>query len=379
MKRSDIIMKNHIIFISILLVSVLIDGCATHYITNQSNHSSSTPAPSLPSKINDTILLPSNIQLYQNTSLVGGLDHITIMAKVTDALNRPVADGTEITFQINQSPWSPEKDGSLSTNDSNQNMQSITVKTQGGWANVSYGWIKWKYQGKGSMITATCTKYPEINNSIIVYSYYAITSWLIDDTGVGIGGTNVTLHAVGNDGKDVYTLTDTTNLQEPYMGLFTFNRILLYPNISYLYASAEVSYQKGVAIIGRSHNNISAGGMRNGTEYLEPIILTIPYPDSILVTANPNDISRGHTSIITAQLMLNGSPYTRSGFNVNFSSDNSDIGYLLQKNCTTDANGRAQVTFASNYNIGEVNITACFNGPYSNYNLTDTCTIRVEI
>lgn len=105
----------------------------------------------------------------------------------------------------------------------------------------------------------------------------------------------------------------------------------------------------------------------------------ISHPDAILITADPDNISvGGHTSIITAQLMLSGSAYTRSGFSINFSSDNDSVGDLpIQKNYTTDMNGRVQIPLTSNASIGEVKVTAYVNGSYVNYNLYDTRTIKV--
>lgn len=379
-------MKVNVIIASIssiiLLGSILISGCITNY-------SELTPTPVLPSIIANTSNqqalstassnLPYHIALYQNGSLVSGLDHIMVMAYVTDALDRPVSDGIEIVFLVNQTPWAPEMNGSLSTNDSIQNLDSITITTQKGWANVSYGWIAWEFAGTNTSIMASCLSDPMVNNSTVVNCYYGVSTYVIDSTGIGVGGASVTLHAVGfNDTNDVYNLTTTTESQEPYLGYFTFDKIILYPNVSYIYISAIVSYQKGVTAIGRSYNE-SADNWKYVGNDLGFVVVQLSNPDAILITADPDNIHvGGHTSIITAQLMLNGSAYTRSGFGINFSSDNDSVGDLpLQKNYTTDMNGRVQIPLTSNTSIGKVNVTAYYNSPYLNYNLNDTHIIKV--
>jgi len=59
----------------------------------------------------------------------------------------------------------------------------------------------------------------------------------------------------------------------------------------------------------------------------------------------------------------------RPGFNINFSSDNA----RLTRKAGHKLPWRQLVI------RGEVNVTACFNGPYSNYNLTGSYIIKVEI
>lgn len=377
------------LFSIILLASILVSGCITNNSEVQHGNSSVTPTPVLTSIIANTSnqqapstassSLPYHIALYQNGSLAGGLDHIMILAYVTDALNRPVSDGTEIVFLVNQTPWASEMNGSLSTNDSNQNLNSIAIKTQNGWANVSYGWIAWEFAGTNASIKASYLKDLKVNNSTIVNCYYRVSTYVVDSTGIGVGGVTVTLHAVGfNDTYDVYNLTTTTKSQEPGLGSFTLDKIVLYPNVSYVYLSTTVSYQKGVAITGRSYNESADKWKYIGND-LGFIVIQIPGPDAILITAYPDNISTGgRTSMITAQLMLNGSAYARPGFGINFSSDNDSVGDLpLQKNNTTDTNGRVQIPLTSNTSIGEVNVTAYVNGPYVNHSLNDTHMIKV--
>src|SRR5690606_12485786 len=118
-------MKDHGIFIGILSIILLISvmsGCVVNPAGNLSNNTSPTPiswpdsdtgnksAQQAVSTASNSS--PSHIFLYQSGN-PDTLNPITIFARVTDALYRPVGDGTEVMFAINQTPWSLETNGSL--------------------------------------------------------------------------------------------------------------------------------------------------------------------------------------------------------------------------------------------------------------------------
>lgn len=261
-------------FCIILLVSILISGCITNYSEVQRGNSSLTPTPVLASIIANicnqqapstaSSNLPHHIVLYQNDSLVAGLDHIMIMAYVTDAFDRPVSDGTELVFLVNQTPWAPEMNGSLSTNDSNQTLKSITMKTQKGWANVSYGGISWAFAGMNASIKAYCLSDPTVNNSTIVNCYYRVSTYVMDINGIGVGGATVTLHAVGfNDTQDVYNQTTTTESQEPNSGFFLrlINSFYIRMSIIYIYRQQYPIKKESRLPVDRITNQSISGGI----------------------------------------------------------------------------------------------------------------------
>jgi PGF-CTERM protein len=107
-------------------------------------------------------------------------------------------------------------------------------------------------------------------------------------------------------------------------------------------------------------------------------VLHVPLPDAIKVSANPDLILvGGDTSIITAQLYLNGNPYKRPNVPISFFGDNDTRAYLpTVKTNLSDANGAATIILTSNMTKGRVNVTAFSQVTVVN-NLTDTCFVDV--
>jgi PGF-CTERM protein len=129
-----------------------------------------------------------------------------------------------------------------------------------------------------------------------------------------------------------------------------------------------------MTIYGRS-NNYSLNKSSTSSGF---IVLHVPPPDAIYVTADPETILvGGDTSIITAQLYLNGQPYHRSNIKITFSSDNDTVATLpTVKTNVSDLNGQATIPLVSNKTIGRVNITAESNIMYG-HNISNSTTVYV--
>ena len=342
--------------------------------------------------------IPAHIKIYaQKTGIVAdGVETVKIWAYVTDALNNPVADNTRITFAINQRPvtggdwpgyvgWNAALNGSIGA----INQGTAVVGTVGGYANTTFGWVPEGNAGNNSTIVASIAVplMPQINDSIKIYFQPTVVSWfgsVVDTFLKGQGGVPVTLHvgnlnenngsALAGKFQEVYTLSTTTMPDMPYPGAYGFDNIILWPNVTTAYATAEWTIADNVTISGKSNYY----GLNKSMTSSGFIMLHVPLPDALTVSANPDIILvGGDTSVITAQLYLNGAVYRRSNVPISFLSDNSSIAYLpTVKTNLTDANGQATILLTSGMLKGTVTITAYTQITVVN-NLTATCQVQV--
>ncbi|WP_424359352.1 PGF-CTERM sorting domain-containing protein [Methanocella sp. MCL-LM] len=318
----------------------------------------------------------------RNNIAADDADKVKIYAYATDALGDPVADGTLIDFKVNQTPWVANQNGSLSRGGNYEGVQTLTnVPTKGGWANVTFGWVNELYAGNNSSIMAYYGADPLINGSTSIYFNPTLASWfgsVQDSFGKPYGGTVVTLHLMGNlqDGTAVeyYNMTTTAYVDLPYPGSYVFDNIELNSSITYGYATAQADIGDGVIYYGTSQN-YSLNKSRTSSGF---IVLHVPMPDAIEVTADPDTILvGGDQSIITAQLFLNGKPYKRSGVTVTFFENNTTIAYLPSvKTNVTNSAGQAAIILTSNATKGDVIVTGYTKIGISR-NLTDDALVHV--
>jgi PGF-CTERM protein len=160
----------------------------------------------------------------------------------------------------------------------------------------------------------------------------------------------------------------------PYPGAFGFDNIILWPNVTTAYASADWTIADGVVISGKS-NYYSLNKSMTSSGF---IMLHVPLPDALTVSANPDIILvGGDTSVITAQLYLNGAIYRRSNVPISFFGDNDSIAYLpTVKTNLSNADGQATILLTSGMVKGTVTITAFTQITVVN-NLTATCQVQV--
>ena len=96
-----------------------------------------------------------SINAARNTLVANGSDYVSVWAYVTDALNHPVADNTQVMFSINYGGYySYLRNGSWS-GPSNAS-QMIEVRTVGGYAYTTYGWVPEGNAGNSSTLRAVC-------------------------------------------------------------------------------------------------------------------------------------------------------------------------------------------------------------------------------
>ena len=339
--------------------------------------------------------MPAHIKIYaeRNNIVADGADTVKVWAYVTDALNNPVADNTQVRFIINNNStttydWSYY--GSLEMNDTTNAHRTFTTGTIGGYANTTFGWVPevnaggLGNAGNNSSIMAAYVGDLKINDSTSIYFQPTVVSWfgsVVDSYGKPYGGVPVTLHVMGfNTSKtgspfeELYNMTTTALPDQPYPGSYVFDNIILWNNVTHAYASAEATIQDGVVIRGMS-NNYSLNKSRTSSGF---IVLHVPLPDAIKVTADPDTILvGGDTSEITAQLYLNGAPYKRSGITVNFFSDNDSIATLpAVKTNVSDTLGQAKIILTSNMTKGDVTVTGYARVTVTN-NLTDSDVVHV--
>jgi len=320
----------------------------------------------------------------RNNIAADDADHVKIKAYATDALGDPVADGSQIDFAINVTPanWTAGQNGSLSTNGDYAGLRVINrTMTKGGWANVSFGWVNESYAGNNSTIYAFYSDDLSINGSTSIYFSPTLASWfgsVQDSYGHPYGGTVVTLHLMGifSNGTpwEVYNMTTTAYASEPYPGSYVFDNIEINSSVAYGYASAEADVGDNVTYYGAS-NNYTLNKSRTSSGF---IVLHVPSPDALKLTADPETILvGGDQSIITAQLYYNGKPYKRPGVTVTFFENNTTIGYLPSvKTNVTDGNGQAAIILTSNQTKGAVEITGYTKIGISR-NLTNTTAVEV--
>jgi PGF-CTERM protein len=311
--------------------------------------------------------LPAHIKIYveRNNVVADGSDTVKVWAYVTDALNNPVSNGYKINFSINSVAgytgyetglYNPlSANGSLG---SAGQVQNVVVNTNGGYANTTFGWVPEGNAGNNSTIRAAFESDWNINDTAKVFFQPSVVSWfgsVMDSYGKPYGGVKVTLHVMSGN-SEVYNMSVTALPDQPYPGSYVFDNIILWENVTHAYATAQATIQDGVIITGASQN-YTLNKSRTSSGF---IVLHVPLPDAIKVTANPDTILvGGDTSIITAQLYLNGAPYKRSGVTIEFYGSNDTIGYLpAVKTNLSDTNGQAQILLTSNMTKGVVRVTA---------------------
>ncbi|MCD1296132.1 PGF-CTERM sorting domain-containing protein [Methanocella sp. CWC-04] len=302
--------------------------------------------------------LPAKIVLTaeKNHVLADNADHVTLSAYVTDALGMPVGDGFTINFEVLNAT---DAYGFLGNENSatSSGSKTLTATTKGGYAKVDFGWGN--ASGNSSIIEASFAQDADINDSIKIYFSPLVSSWfgsVVDSFNTGYGGIEVTLHVCMANATEIYNMTTITSSAQPYVGTYVFDNIVLTPDTAYAFATAEAPLTDNLTIYGAS-NNYSLNTTRTSAGF---IVLHVPMPDEIRVTADPETILvGGDVSTITAQLYLNGLPYKRPGVKINFAADNDTVAYLPKVTTNlSDAFGKATIPLTSNETLGEVNVTA---------------------
>jgi len=236
-------------------------------------------------------------------------DRVKIYAYVTDALGDAVADGTYIDFYVNKTnfndadngnDWIWDLNGSLSQGGNLENVSYLrNITTKGGWANVTFGWVNESVAGQNSTIFAAYYANYSVNGSTTVYFAPTFASWfgsVQDSYGKPYGGLLFTLHLMGYVNNDptqgtweVYNITTTSYVDLPYPGSYVFDNIEINSSVKYAYASAEADVGDGVTYYGKS-NNYSLNKSRTSSG---DIVLHVPAPDAIKLTADPDSILQG--------------------------------------------------------------------------------------
>jgi PGF-CTERM protein len=325
----------------------------------------------------DVMAIPTSI-------LADGSATCKIAAYVTDAFGDPVSDGFPILIILNNS--SPfvyaVDDGRGAFTAPPVYDQYVVVATSGGWANTSFGWATENYAATNASVNASYFNDPLVNDTVVVYFMPVVSSWwgaVVDSFNNGIGDATVMIHVMGWDVgatpsgyypgmlpvelvtmpgapiHEIYNLTTKTSSSLPFVGSYTFDNIVLLNNVTHAFTTVEYAYTDNRTIYGMSYNySLGKGRTSAGS-----IVLHVPMPDGIDLTASPNPILvGGYDSLVTAQLYLNGLPYKRSNVKINFSSDNNTVGNLVGAvTVDSDANGRANITLRSNQTVGWVNVT----------------------
>jgi len=169
-------------------------------------------------------------------------------------------------------------------------------------------------------------------------------------------------------------MTTTTSTSTPFVGLYVFDNVVPTPDIAWAFADASAQLTDNMTIYGRS-NNFSLNKSSTSSGF---IVLHVPPPDAIYVTADPSTILvGGDTSTITAQLYLNGQPYHRSNIKVQFSSDNDSVATLpTVRTNVSDLNGQVTMPLTSNKTVGWVNVTANSSIMYGEI-ISNSTTVKV--
>lgn len=213
------------------------------------------------------------------------------------------------------------------------------------------------------------------NEPVNTTSRPVLISWfgsVTDSFGKPFGGLYVTLHLMTPAGE-AFTMTTRSYVDLPYPGSYVFDNIEITPDLTYAYATVSGDVGDGVQYYGRGENytlNVSriAAGF---------IVLHVPMPDQINVTVNNSTLTSTKSTLIMAQLYLNGKPYKRSGTIVTFTGDNDNVAILPEiKTNVTDESGFASLVLTSLGGPGNVNVTGNTKIGISR-NLTDTCMIKV--
>jgi|AGTN01.3.fsa_nt_gi hypothetical protein len=344
---------------------------------------------------------PTTIEIFaEKTGLVADrVDFTKVWAYVTDSRGNPVPANTQITFSYGNVTYGGQNYTAFGNwSAANRVENTVTVGTSGGYANTTFGWIFDGFAGNNTTLTATF-KDPvsgyTISSSMKIFFQPTVTSWfgsVVDSTGKAIPGVKVVLHAgffaapgsvvdghtAGTNGfVEVYNMSSPSFPRDdyyPYPGSYVFNNIILWGNVTHAYVSAEMEYQDGITIQGKSEiYSLNKSSTSSGF-----IILNIPDANDIQLTANPENILvGGDTSIISAQLLLNGKPYKILGKEINFYGTNDTIAYLpVTKKNVTDANGIATIILTSNATKGSLDVWG-YHVVSVVTNLTDNVTVNV--
>ncbi len=256
-------------------------------------------------------------------------------------------------------------------------VNNATAFTKGGVATVDFGWVPDTMGLNNTTIHAYVANYPNVNGSVAIRFMPMASSWtgyVVDSYDTGYGGVTVTLHIRNSSNGEIYNMTTITSASKPFVGLYIFDNVVLTPETAWAFADASAQFTDNMTIYGRS-NNYSLNKSSTSSGF---IVLHVPPPDAIYVTADPSTILvGGDTSIITAQLYLNGQPYHRSNIKIQFSSDNDTVATLPMINTNvTDLNGQATIPLTSNHTYGWVNVTASSNIMYGT-NVSNSTLIKV--
>ena len=332
---------------------------------------------------------PAAITLTANNTQVNadGQSTITLTAHGLDASGGAVADGTSITMVVTDQTNMSEPSSQIVNNWSINNgsigsagQQYYIANAGSGSISTSFGWAPVLMGGNYTTVYAYFTADPTVNASIRIYFAPATASWtgyVVDSFGTGYGGIPVTLHVIGNYSNgtfyELYNMTAMTSTYQPFVGLYVFDYIVA-QNAVYGYVDSRAQITDNISIFGKSDNysmNLSATSLGS-------IVLKVPSPDAIQVTAEKDTILvGGESDQVIAQLYLNGLPYKRANVTVTFSSDNDSVATLPDvKAYATDVNGQARITLTSNYTAGNVDVTGNAAIMYQ-HNLTDTTAVRV--
>lgn len=245
-------------------------------------------------------LPPAQINLStDHVLLADGLDNITVTAVVTDAVGNPVSDGTEVVFTAGQTPWDAVYNGPLSTIPSHQGLMSIVARTEGGKAQVYYGWFNPGYAGNKSTISASLANSPAINSSLAVYAYKGLiwTGSVYDPYGEPYDNITVRLHLMGTDAdghdREISNLTAATPSEPEHPGFYVFDNITLPGNVHYGYAEALVDIGDGVIYYSRS-DNVSLRATEGALPVSADIVLHVPMSGCINLMAYPEDTVFDH-------------------------------------------------------------------------------------
>jgi PGF-CTERM protein len=287
------------------------------------------------------------------------------------------------------SPYLPYMNGSLNAANNYANLYSSATTGGTGSTNVQFGWVNQSAGGMNSTIWAYYNNNPLVNASINIYFEAPTAAWtgyVVDSFGTGYGGIPVTLHVMALCSTstpanptyfELYNMTRTTSSSQPFVGLFAFDYIVLNAGgfqAAYAYVDAQAQLTDNLTIYGKSNNY----SMNESATSIGSIVLKIPPPDAIQVTAQKDTILvGGESDWVIAQLYLNGLPYKRANIAVTFTSDNNSVATLPAVTTNiTDLNGQAWILLTSNNTVGEVNITGTATIMYQQ-NLSGTCTVRV--
>ena len=206
-----------------------------------------------------------------------------------------------------------------------------------------------------------------------------------DSFGKPFGGLNVTLHLMTPAGE-AFNVTNVSAEGLPYPGSYFFDNVTVSPDITYAYAEASVgNLEDDITYYGRSDNYTLDNEMMSSGF----IVLHVPMPDQVKITVESPKITPANvayvsmpdsglpnSTLVTAQLYLNGKLYKRSGMTISFFTDCEDIATLPGVRINvTDMTGRASILLTGS-GAGNASVTGYTRIGISR-NLSDTCPVQV--